>query len=225
MKKEVQRERELPAFVLTVGELETLWLRLSALFDNSENIHASITVQLPSEILDFENIQELQQYNQLPARITNFTVRLIQNEFCVTIYSRRLINSKARVSATSGSEAWCAGAIETVYSFVQSHKLWYSWFVSAPIGWILVLVVNSPAPMFYFMQKNGIQITSVVVFGWLGAFITLFILYFGRERLLPSAILTISESRGFVRSHVAELSLAIAIVSAILTVIGWFVSK
>lgn len=223
MKREVERERELPAFSLTVGELEVLWQRLAKLFDDPADLHASIDVRLPLEQLEFANVEELRQYEHLPPQITNFTVRLFKQERSIRIHSGRLLTAKAKVSATSETEAWCAGAIDTVYSFVQSHKLWYSWFVSAPIGWLLFLVGNMPGP--FLLMSKGTSINPVVVFGWFGAFLTLLLLYFGRERLLPSGILKISETKGFVRRHVAELSLAIAIVSVILTIIGWFVTK
>lgn len=224
MKREVERERELPAFSVTVGELEVLWQRLALLFDDPSNLYASIDVRLPSEQLEFANVEELRQYEHLPPQITDFTIRLSQKGRSVRIRSGRLLTAKANVSATSETEAWCAGAIDTVYSFLQSHKLWYSWFVSAPIGWLLFFVSNMPGPVLLLMPKDG-KIDRIVVFGWLGAFITLFLLYFGRERLLPSGVLRVSATTGFVRRYVAELSLAIAIVSAILTIIGWFVAK
>jgi len=224
MKREVEREKELPAFSLTLGELEVLWQRITALFDDHSDIYASIDVCFPSEQLEFENVEELRHYENLPAQITDFTVRLARKGRSVRIRSGRLLTGKAKVTATSETEAWCAGAIDTVHSFVQSRKLWYSWFVSAPIGWVLVIVGNIPGPTLVLMSK-GVQIDRIVVFGWLGALVALLILYFGRERLLPSAILKVSEPKRFVRQHVAELSLIVAILSAILTIIGWFVAK
>lgn len=224
MKREVERERELPAFALSVGELEVLWMRLAALFDDPTDINAYIHIRIPSEQLEFDSIEELRQYKRLPIRVTEFTVRLFKNGRSVIIYSGRFLNTKSKVSATSETEAWCAGAIDTVFSFVQSHKLWYNWFVSAPIGWILIFLIYIPWAVLLFMPK-GSQIDSVIVFGWLGAVSALLLLYFGRERLLPSAVLKISESDGFVRKHVAELSLVIAIVSVILTIIGLVITK
>lgn len=221
VKREVNRERKLPAFSLSVGELEVLWSRLAALFNDSVELYASIDIRLPSEQLEFSNIEELRQYERLPARVTNFTVTLAQKGCRITIRSGMLF-AKAQVDATSETEAWCAGAIDTVYSFVQSHKLWYNWFVSAPIGWVLVIVANIPSAVMTFMPKG---VERVFMFGWLGALLTMSLLYFGRGRLLPSAMIRISESKGFVRNNVAELSLAIAVFSAILTVIGWFVAK
>lgn len=224
MKREVERERELPAFSLTVGELEALCQRLATLFNDPTLLHTSIDVRLPSERLEFASVEELRQYEHLPHQITDFTVTLFKNQRSIILSSGRLLTAKAKVRARSETEAWCAGAIDTVYSFMQTHKLWYNWFVSAPIGWLLFIIGNMPLPVLVFMSKDT-PIDRVVVFGWFGAFLTLLLLYFGRERLLPSGILKISETNGFVRRHVAELSLAIAIVSVILTIVGWFVTK
>ena len=135
MKREVERERELPAFSLTVGELEALWQRLATLFnDDPSDLLSFIDVRLPSEQLQFASVEELRQYEHLPHQITDFTVTLFKNERSIIIFSGRLLTAKAKVRARSETEAWCAGAIDTVYSFIQTHKLWYNWFVSAPIG-------------------------------------------------------------------------------------------
>ena len=76
VKKVVQRERKLPAFSLSIGELEALWSRLTALFDDPADIYASFQIRLPLEQLEFSNPEELRQYPHLPSRVTNFHIRL-----------------------------------------------------------------------------------------------------------------------------------------------------
>lgn len=224
MKREVQRERMLPAFSLSIGELEALWLRLTALFEDPTNIYTSVDIRLPQEQLEFASLEELKQYSTLPPTVTNFYITLSTSGRRVTIRSGMHWGSRAQVSATSGTEAWCAGAIETVYSFVQSHKVWYHWFLSAPVGWVLALIGYAPMVALAVMPK-GSKIDTALVIGWVGIFATFLLLYVTKERVLPPGVIRISDRDGVIKKHVAELSLGIAVVSAILTIIGWFVAK
>lgn len=145
VKKEVSRERKLPAFSLSIGELEALWSHLiRELFDDPGDIRARIQIWLPSEQLEFANLEELKQYPHLPSRVTNFDIWLSQTERRIAIGPRWRSGFRARVSATAETEAWCAGAIETVFSFVQSYKLWYSWFLSTRVSWVLNLMAIAP---------------------------------------------------------------------------------
>ena len=224
MKREVEREKELPAFVLNVGELQLLWARMLDLFEDKEGVYSTLDISLPREQLEFKNAEEFAAYDQLPSRVTTFSLRLSHEGKRVVLRSGRLLASRAHVSASSPTEAWCAGAIDTVNSFVQTRKVWYSWFTSAPIGWLLFILGNAPVVSSMLLPKET-QISKLVAFGWIGVFLALLSLYFGREKLLPAASIRIDEKQGFIRAHVAELSLAIAALSAILTVAGWFVSK
>ncbi len=65
MKREVSREKALPAFSIEIGDLELLWGRLLALFDKPEDVYGSIDITLPSESLEFNNIDELKEYSAL----------------------------------------------------------------------------------------------------------------------------------------------------------------
>ena len=111
-----------------------------------------------------------------------------------------------------------------MYSFTQSHRLWYHWFVSAPIGWLFVIFANIPTIALLVLPK-GQSLEKPVFAGWLAVTITLGILYFARTKLLPSSVIVVTREEGFVRRNAAELSLLVAIVSAVLTVIGWFFGK
>jgi hypothetical protein len=228
VKKQVNRERKLPAFSLSIGELEVLWSRLRKLFDDPADIYARIQIRLPLEQLEFANFEELKQYPHLPSRVTNFDIWLSQKERHITIRSQWRSGFRTRVSATAETEAWSGGAIETVFSFMQSHKLWYSWFLSTPVFWALILIVAIAPMLFLIAYDNPPVATAVipkgVVIGWLGA-LALYFLWFSNERLLPPAVIRISDSQGFVRKHAVELQLALAAVSIILVVIGWFVAK
>ena len=50
--------------------------------------------------------------------------------------------------------------------------------------------------------------------------VVLLLLYFKKSSLLPSASIIITQEDSFLRRHIGELSLLVAIASAVLTVIG-----
>ena len=224
MRREVSREKALPAFSIGMGDLELLWGRLLALFDKPEHVHSSIDITLPSESLKFNNIDELREYSALRGRITKFRLWLSQGERNISIRSGSFFGARPEVSVRADSEAWCAGAIETVYSFMQANKLWYSWFVSAPIGWIFFALANLPTIASLLLPK-GESLNKPVFAAWLSITITLGILYLVRGKLLPSSVLVVTREDGFIRRYVGELSLLVAIISIILTVVGWFFAK
>ncbi|MEP6933764.1 MAG: hypothetical protein ABI988_07495 [Nitrospirota bacterium] len=226
MKRDVERKRTLPAFSLGIGELEALWERLVVLFEDPGKVHGQIEITLPMETLKFDNLEELKRYARLRGRITNFWILFSQNSRRISIRSRSGIFSPGppEVSASAESEAWCAGAVETVYSFLQSYKVWYHLFISAPLGWIIFMFANALSVASLFFPHDTIYRKHVLL-PWLTIILALTILYVAKGRLLPSSTLRISEEEGFIRSHVGELSLIVGLIGIALTVILFFLGK
>lgn len=227
MKRSVERESKLPAFSVNVAELEILWNRLLKLFEDSKSdrYYSSLRVKLPSEELVFDNIDELRQYSELKGKISNFSLTLSEYSSSrrISISTGYILNSNALVRVSGDNEAWCAGAIEVVLSFLQNHKLWYNLLVSSPLGWYLFLLAWVPNIIFALLPKD-IKINKFFGMAWLTITITLAIIYIGRTKLLPSSIIRFSDEENFIKKYGVELSLIIAVISAILTIIGWFVS-
>lgn len=224
MKREITREKRLPAFLINIDELEILWERLYKLFDNSETIYTSIDITLPSETLEFKNVEELKEYSEIKGRITKFSFYMSQLDGRrIRVGSNGIFDTLAKVSTNAETEAWCAGAIETVYAFIKSHQLWYNWFLAAPIGWILFIFANIPSIAMIIMPKDT-SIDKSIYIAWVTIILVLAILYFLKGKLLPSTVLIITEEEGFIKKNAAELSLSIAILSVILTIVGWFVN-
>lgn len=194
-----------------------------ALFDDSRRFSSTIKISLPSEELEFKTIEELKQYPQLKGKITNFSLWLSQTHTGhISINSSSFLNSQAEINASADNEAWCAGAIETTFAFLQTHKLWYHWFVAAPIGWLLLLLANAPTIANLLLPKGEV-INRYFYAGWLAIMLAIAIPYFGKSKLLPPSVIRVTDEEGFIQKHGTELSLFIAVVSAVLTVIGWFV--
>ena len=224
MKREVTREKRLPAFLINIDELEILWERLHKLFDSSETIYSSIDITLPSETLAFKNVEELKEYSKIKGRITKFSFYMSQlGGRRIRVDSNSIFDTLAKVSTKAETEAWCAGAIETVYTFIKSHQLWYNWFLAAPIGWILFIFANIPSITMIIMPKDT-SIDKSIYIAWVTIILVLAILYFLKGKLLPSTVLIITEEEGFIKKNAAELSLSIAVISVILTIVGWFIN-
>lgn len=224
MKREISRKKALPTFRIDVAELSLLWERLVALFKDPSRVHCSLTLELPSETLKFDDFDELKNFQTLPSTVTNFSLRLMEGERHISIRTTGIIGSKPQVSVGGESEAWCAGAVETVFVFFVQHKASYNWFIAAPIGWLLVLLTYGAGFASSFLAKD-VKVPLPALVGWLSLVVTFTLLYMLRAKLFPMTVLSVRNGDGFFRRHVAELSLLVAVLSALLTVIGWFVAK
>jgi hypothetical protein len=224
MKREVSRDKNLSAFSLDLSDLELLLNRLRPLFSDEDTIYSSIKLELKRESLDFENVEEIRLYNGLKGRFTKFRFYLSQGDKRVSVHSGLFLDSRPSVSATSSNEAWCAGAIETVSSFVQARRQWYFWFVSWPIGLILIVFGNIPMLAKTLLPK-AMHLQGITFYSWLFLMLSLVFLYFTKSSLLPYASIVITQEDSFLRRHIGELSLLVVIASAVLTVIGIFSGK
>lgn len=225
MKREVVRHRKIPAFSISIGELEALWNRLTPLFEDPD-IRSSIEITLKGETLKFSDIKELKEYSDLKGKIKEFSIYLSTRTLSeadrrIAIRAYNILDPHAEITASAETEAWCAGAIETTYSFLQSYKVWYHWFVAAPIGWILFAILNLPMISLLFVSKD-FKFDKNLSVAWLFTIATLAILYGFRRRIFPASVIRVTEDEGFIRKHSAELGLLIAIFSAFIALFSLF---
>jgi len=223
MNRHVERRRNLPAFSIGLGELEVLWNRVIAVFGTGEPVQASIDISLRSEQLEFNTLDELRNYSELKGRVTKFSLHFFQGRRILNVFSGSLVNPVPSVFAKGETEAWSAGAVETVYSFLQSHRLWYHWFVSWPM--VMFIFVLTWVPLADTLVPASPALPRSVAIAWSSTLMVISVLYLARAILLPSSILRITNEESFFRRHVAELSLVLALLSAVLTVVGWFFGK
>ena len=224
VKREVTRRKILPTFRVDIAEFGLLWERVLALFEDTAKVHCSLTVELPLETLKFGDLEELRQYQGLPATLTKFSLWFHQGDRHISMKSSGILGSKPEVSVGGESDAWCAGAVETVFIFFLQHKAPYHWFVVAPIGWaLMVLSYGAGLAAFFAPKDTKVPVTAFI--GWVALTVAFALLYAMRTKLFPMAALLIRQNQSFLGKHVAELSLFVAVVSAILTVVGWFFTK
>ena len=219
MKREVSREKALPAFKLDIDDVELLQKRLLELYSGVDTPRCWIELKFKRETLEFANVDELRGYKGLRGRVTDFSLYAFQGDKRVSIRTGGILDPKPYIRATSSSEAWCAGAIETVNSFLLSRRQWYFWFISWPIGLILVFLSNVPFLAKLLLPKT-MHIQGIALSSWLLVLLTLAVLYFSKSSLLPTASIIITQEDSFIRRHIGELSLIVAVASAVLTVVG-----
>jgi len=221
MKREVTRESTLPPFSLDVASLELLYEKLVGLFDSEERLHTTITLNLPDETLTFDSVEELKSMH-IPRNARRFSVSLSQWEIgrSIRISSGMFFNFRPSVSATSSSEAWCAGAIETVLASAKLNRRWYHWLHSLPLGVIVLLAFNVPNILAIFGIKDFFRNYTEFALAWLVSVIALTAIWALRPRLFPGATIITNNNESFVRRYAGELSLLLTAISAVLALIG-----
>jgi hypothetical protein len=175
-------------------------------------------------VLEFRTPDELRTYPELKGRVTKFSFHFHQDRRILTVFPGSFFNPLPYVYAQGETEAWSAGAVEVVYSFLSSHRLWYHWFVSLAMGWLFI-VLTLVSVVAWVLSLKSPAFPRGIVLAWFSTLTVFSFLHSGRAILLPSSILRITNEEGFLRRHVAELSLILALLSAVLTVVGWFFRK
>ena len=224
MNRLVERRRNLPAFSIGLGELEVLWDRMIAVFGPGEPDGAFVKISLRSEELEFRTPDELRNYAELRGRVTKFSLHFYQGRLILNVFPGSLPFPVPFVFAQGETEAWSAGAVEVVYSFLQSHRLWYHWFVSVPTV-IFISVLTLVSSVVLQLLPESPASLRLMVLAWLSTLVALLGLNLAKAILLPSSVLRITNEEGFVRRHVGELSLVLALLTAALTVVGWFFGR
>lgn len=221
MKREVTREAILPPFLLDVASLELLHEKLADLFDSEEGLHTSITLNLPDETLTFESVEELKS-THVPRNARRFSISLSQWTVgkSIRISSGSFFNFRPSVSATSSSEAWCAGAIETVLTSAKLNRRWYHWLHSLPLGVIVLIAFNAMNILQLFGIKNFVKNYPEFALAWLVSVIALTAIWAFRPKIFPGATIITNNNEPFIRRYAGELSLLLTAISVILTIIG-----
>lgn len=224
VKREVSRDRRIPAFRIALADLGVLFERLEPLFSGGE-FSPTITVSLKNEELKFESIDELSTFKGLPVQITSFKIWIYGGKGnSLSLKCGGFLGSPASVSAFADNEAWCAGAIEVVWQFFQTYRVWYGPFRGWPLNVTTLVSFNFPLILSAVGVRQGSQV-PLFLSAWAVASLTLGVLYIGKNRLLPSAVLQIAHEENILRRYMPELTLLVAVISLILSIAGLFMGK
>ncbi len=221
MKRSFERRSKLPAFACELATFENLLNEMAEEFP-SKSPKLSISVSLSGEDLTFESIEEIRQYNALPSRISNLSVRLGEyaQEGTRSLSVRSGIMDLPQVYADGPSEAWCAGLVEKTRLFARHHRRWY-WFIKPWVVWLLTVVTGgflsfgATGPEKYRLSKIGLG--SLLIF-WL---ITWY-LFFSYGRIFKPMVLITNLEESWLKRYSTELTIAAAVVSALATLYSAF---
>ena len=220
MNRLVERTRNLPAFSIGLGELEVLWNRMIAAF-SPDKPEAFIKISLRSETLEFRTLDEFRNYAEIKGRVTKFSLHFYQGSRILSVFPRS--RGKAYVFAQGETEVWPAGAVELVYSLIQSHRLWYGWFISTPVNVLIFILTVASSAAVLLTPKSAFP--RWIVFGWLSILLAFSALQLATPILFPSSVLRITNEESFFRRHAAELTLVVALLALVVSVVGLFLSK
>lgn len=226
MQREVRREKTLPTFAVNVSELELLYQKAIPLFNSLEKITFYLNAEFPSETISFHSINELKNYSEHYKKTNKFSLTLRQNNKVITILNGTQnfsLLSSPRVIALSDNEAWCAGAVETIYSFIKLRRQWFHWLAIAPI-WALFMVFV-PALLMVDSLFN-IKISRMISsFQSLVFFLIVSIFIWVQPRYFPSNILIFIEEDNFIKRNVAQLTLLATVLGIIIASLQSYLTK
>lgn len=226
MKREVSLSKQLPSFKCDLAALGSFVSKTTALFKDEASV--SIVVNLRKQKLTFSSVEELKNYVDLPERLTNFELWFRGKSPGPTIWiqSSGLLFYRPEAHVSSNDEVWCVGAMDVIAQSLAAQKTWYSWFA----GWVLTISALA-APFFFgligglvkFATGNPLLATPLIAVSWTALYAVLLVLFLFRSLLLPSAVLEIRTTENLVHRYAPELTVLLAVITVLLTIIGWFV--
>lgn len=212
MKREVERERRLPAFDISKDDLELLVVRMQGAFDSAKPLTTSIEISLPNEKLQFDSIDELKAYVTIKGRVTKFSIRVSQGIKKLSVNTGGLFSTVPTVKAEADTEIWCAGALEAVENVIRANKVWYGWFIYWPLVKIQLLLVFAPL-LIYWLYPPIKDAPSELYLTWIVVLVMLTIIAYPSNNLLPPATISFTNELSFIRRYGAEIGFLLGLIS------------
>ena len=225
MKREIRREVRLTSFSIGIPELALLWTRLDPLFAYGEQTSFYVDIEFDEEKLTVESLEELNSAVFPVAKSTDFTLHCHGAGQSLHLYAGPHAGYQPKLIITSDSEVWLAGAKEVVLTVVNQNRVWHHWLRPRLLGGLFLLGMVVSVIGIAYLQARNLEIGRPLVAGIAGTLLALGWLSVARTRLLPMATLRLSAHEAFWRRYFVELTLALALLSALLTAYGIFGPK
>ena len=223
MRKEVSRARKLPAFKIDLADFGNLVCKIAELFDEGQ-FKLSIDVDLKGQKYSFDSVEEMHNCIDLPDQLKSFSLFAFGEGRYISFHAGGFIGTPASVDTKASSEAWCAGAVEVVYQFTQQHRRWYSSIRGWPLGALVFLALWFPSISKYAVDESPFDVPRLF-WPWLVALCVTLFIYITRSRLLPVAIIQVSLKENIIKRYLPELTLLVAVLSLVFTVLSWFLGN
>lgn len=215
MERKITRERSLPSFSIDVAQLESLLNKIIAQFSSCDWLKTSIIINLPTEELTFDNIDELKASVDLPNEITDFKLNIISNLDSISIYSN--YSGKYKVTATSSDEVWCVGIVEMVLSTAMLNKRFYSMINKIdPFIAMNFVVVGIVIISLFDLIPSGYTVNLYAI---IGLFLTISLMAYIKHKYLPSFVLRLNKPDNIFKQYSAEIMTISTAIIALCTIV------
>ena len=220
------RERNLPAFLIDLADLEILLDKLAFQFDGNESV--SIGVEMKHQKLSFKSVDEIKSYKGLPDTIADFNIYISDKETYSKrchLYASGFLGTPPSIGAQSDNEAWCAGVVDVAYQFFETKKVWYSFFRGWPLFVFAIFVFPYlPTAITFVAPVMGwsIDISPKMGITYFTVTLLLALLALFQKKILPASSLVVRETSNFIHRYSTELMLIIALLGLIVAIVGLF---
>ena len=227
MNRRVSREKGLDSFSIDIDILSHLLDKLLGLFNEKESSKTSIEFELKEEYLNFDSVEEIRQYAEqnksFPKIINKYSLQVhghspFEDGGLSFVYIRSdFVENRMCVQATSDSDAWCAGAIDTVTSFLRPHRAWYYFLYRIKVLWVLGICFLSLL-IFKFLDflkllESGRGIVIGTIIAWLILLsLIISIILPVLKTIIPHSEIRISKQEGFLRLRYREILIPVGVI-------------
>jgi hypothetical protein len=221
IRRTIDRNERLPDFRCDIAQLQSLFNRIIEHFGETAELSMSISVPLKTEKLDFDNFDEMKLYDGLPPKITKYSISLRERNGNKSCSLRTgLLIEKVQINVSADNEAWCAGITELCRDFAQRHRMWYA-FIKRSYLFILFFIMSViPAISKYLFRDDILFSTFYSGLRWFFVWISIGMLAYFDDSIFPASIVIIRKERSLWREYVPELSLIVAILALVITIVG-----
>jgi hypothetical protein len=225
LKTEINREKKLPAFEMSLVEADLLIESIrNHAFDRALPVTIEIEIKHRQETLRFESISEMTNHSSLDSRELKFSLLMVQGENSLAIKSEQLLAAHPVALAKGSTAVWCAGAIEAVAISLARRHIWYGLFIQSRVmvtavvlfGGSLLWWVDSIKPAKLPEKAGWLVIATIGLMMLLAHF---------RSTIFPAAVLHIRREENFLKRKGAEITVIATVVAAFAAVLGLFIGK
>ena len=229
MNRRVSRKGSLDSFSIDIDILSSLLDKVLGLLDEKERSEISIEFKLKEEYIDFDSVEEIRQYakqnKSFPKIIDKYTLRVhgyspFGNGSWSSVYISSDFEKRMCIEAISDSEAWCAGAVDAVTSFLRPHRVWYYFLFRINIWWVGGIGFFGIPILLFLVSLKLLESETGKTIGIIAACLLLFLLItsiilFVLRTVIPHSEIKISKREGFLRLRYREILIFIAVVGSL----------
>jgi len=215
MKRTTSKRQILPAFRLTVGQVEILERELRSLFQGKVGSHFSVRVA--SDEYQFATAEEIRGVATLPAVVRDFSLWVsasVEGDHRHVFLHGR----SPSLSVEASDYGWCEAVVATCLRAMRPYRRWYSVLRAWHFGVLASLAGVLPSGQLIFSKgETALGIMGTVV--WFLLAVSLWVIFFAFDRVFPPVSLVIREEESWARRYTPELTLILSMAALLVAVL------